>query len=683
MLFIPLIAVALPENADMALPFDVNPAAEGAPFVNRPEGVWRRGPDGLGLALLARDTQVATTAFTVGAEAAGRNFTFASTLTIDATDAGAKGTIVAGVTALAADASALDAGPGVAPYYTGFLFIRDTASKGREGRIVLRRVSGAVESPEVVGALPDGVPSGVPLTFTLNGDYDGGEVLTLRLEVEAGGRKATVQLVDDKPLRGSFFGMRLRGRNMAGEGAASASLKLTRLAFTPRAAPPAPSVASDSTRGFQGIWFALGQVSRYGDKYSGGLGTYTANHNPIAIHAPEVNKTFFVYGGARADGERYLVSMASSYDHATARFSKPVVVHDHAGVDDPHDNPSLTIAPDGRLWVFVSGRGTRRPGRVYRGVTPYDASAFEPVGAWEFTYPQPMHFGAKGFVLMHTVYENGRNRHLFVSRSADGETWSRREPLARLGGHYQVSARSGDRIGTFFNRHPGGDVDRRTDLYYMQSDDLGRTWATASGRPLDIPLNDPENPARVRDLASEGKLMYGMDLNFDAEGRPVLLYLTSSGFAPGPGSGGREWWISRWTGTDWTHHPVATSSHNYDMGSLLISTDGWRVVGPTRDGPQKWGAGGELDVWLSHDQGATWHRERMLTEGSPYNHNYVRRVVNGRSPFELFWADGDPGRISPSRLYMGATRTGEVGRLPAEMPAATAKTESVSLARGR
>jgi hypothetical protein len=27
--------------------------------------------------------------------------------------------------------------------------------------------------------------------------------------------------------------------------------------------------------GYCGIWFTLGQFSEYGDKYSGGLGTYT------------------------------------------------------------------------------------------------------------------------------------------------------------------------------------------------------------------------------------------------------------------------------------------------------------------------------------------------------------------------------------------------------------------------
>jgi hypothetical protein len=40
--------------------------------------------------------------------------------------------------------------------------------------------------------------------------------------------------------------------------------------------------------GYKGIWFTLGQFSDYGDKYSGGLGTYTADHIPIAIYSPSV-----------------------------------------------------------------------------------------------------------------------------------------------------------------------------------------------------------------------------------------------------------------------------------------------------------------------------------------------------------------------------------------------------------
>src|SRR3982751_1019467 len=76
--------------------------------------------------------------------------------------------------------------------------------------------------------------------------------------------------------------------------------------------------SADDADGYRGIWFTLGQFSKHGDKYSGGLGTYTANHNPMAVYSPAADKTFFTYGGTRK-GLRHLLIMASYYDHKTGR----------------------------------------------------------------------------------------------------------------------------------------------------------------------------------------------------------------------------------------------------------------------------------------------------------------------------------------------------------------------------
>ena len=48
--------------------------------------------------------------------------------------------------------------------------------------------------------------------------------------------------------------------------------------------------------------------------------------------------------------------MIGVYDHNSGKVSRPTVVSDKIGVDDPHDNPSLLIDDDGFIWVFVSGR---------------------------------------------------------------------------------------------------------------------------------------------------------------------------------------------------------------------------------------------------------------------------------------------------------------------------------------
>ena len=51
--------------------------------------------------------------------------------------------------------------------------------------------------------------------------------------------------------------------------------------------------------------------------------------------------------------------MIGEYDHKKGTVSKPTVVFDKNGVDDPHDNPSLLIDNEGYLWVFVSGRNKK------------------------------------------------------------------------------------------------------------------------------------------------------------------------------------------------------------------------------------------------------------------------------------------------------------------------------------
>jgi len=43
------------------------------------------------------------------------------------------------------------------------------------------------------------------------------------------------------------------------------------------------------------------------------------------------------------------------------------------------------------------------------------------------------------------------------------------------------------------------------------------------GKPVTTPVTDVKNPALVRDYESEERLVYLKDLQFDAEGRPILL----------------------------------------------------------------------------------------------------------------------------------------------------------------
>ncbi len=459
--------------------------------------------------------------------------------------------------------------------------------------------------------------------------------------------------------------------------------------------------ATDEVRrqaGYRGIWFTLGQfygsgtdgqdysaasrtpVFPYGDKYSGGLGTYTAKHSPLAVYAAQVDKTFFVYGGTTAADERHLLCMVSYYDHARHRVPRPVVVHDKASVNDPHDNPSLAIAEDGHLWVFVSGRARSRPGFKYRSLEPYSIDGFERISEEELTYPQPHTIAGQGFLHLFTKYTGVRE--LYWERSRDGREWTDDAKLAGIlepgdkhGGHYQSSASLGNKVGTFFNRHPQGNVDRRTDLYYVETSDMGQTWTTVTGQAVHTPIVQVDSPARVIDYAAQHLNVYVKDSGFDDQGRPVLLYLTSRGHEPGPPNDPREFRVTAWDGKQWQTTTVCAADHNYDMGSLYVEGPTWTVRVPSAAGPQPYQGGGEIENWQSHDRGATWSKLKQVTAHSSRNHNYARRPLFYRDPFAVFWADGDPTQLSPSHLYFADASGERVWKLPYDMPSEFAEPE--------
>jgi hypothetical protein len=423
--------------------------------------------------------------------------------------------------------------------------------------------------------------------------------------------------------------------------------------------------------GYRGIWFELNQKYEYGDKYSGALGTYTAKHVPLAIYSPEADKTFFVYGGTTAEDERHLLCMIGEFDHKTGMVSKPTVVYDKLGVNDPHDNPSIMIDDKGFILVFVSGRGQRRPGFKFKSLKPFSVEKFERISEEEMTYPQPWNTDL-GYLHLFTKYTGVRQ--LYFESSLDGLTWTEDRLLAAIpekegerSGHYQTSASfDGKKVGIFFNRHPDGNVDKRTDIYYMETSDLGESWTDVQGNPLEIPVLELENPARVIDYRSQGKNVYLQDMGFDSDGNPAYLYIRSNGHEPGPVSAPYEWCITRWSGKKWHTSVVTESDHNYDMGSLFISEKEWKIVGPTAQGPQEWGVGGELEIWHSKNDGKKWRKQKILTKNSEFSHAYVRRPVNFKAPFCFFWADGHSHKFSKSQLYFGDFE-GNIWRLPYEM----------------
>lgn len=445
--------------------------------------------------------------------------------------------------------------------------------------------------------------------------------------------------------------------------------------------------------GYRGLWYnnqKLDSIYRY--KYSGGLGTYTAKHKPLAVYCPEVGKTFFCFGGVRDNyhlnerlkedrlsreaPEEGILHMVAAYDHKTGMVSRPTILLDKKTYD-AHDNPVMSVDKDGRIWIFSTAHGLQRPAYVHRSVEPWDISKFELVQPYRldvgekaeidnYSYMQAWALDSGGFALFFTLYSESSERKTYYCFSPDGELWDNWTHLAAIEkGHYQISGVHGNRAASVLNYHPlPVGLNARTNLYYIQTENNGKSWSNVMGEKIQLPLVDPENSALVHDYESEGLLVYLKDIVFDKSGNPLILFITSRGFESGPDNDPRTWRLARWTGRKWQIDEITRSDSNYDMGSLYWeSEDDIRIVAPTETGGQPYNPGGEIAMWRSSDGGETWSMLSQVTATSDYNHTYVRRPVNAHPDFYAFWADGHARMPSPSRLYF-SNKQGDLFQLP-------------------
>lgn len=440
--------------------------------------------------------------------------------------------------------------------------------------------------------------------------------------------------------------------------------------------------------GYRGIWYFIGHIGgEYQYKYAGGLGTYPVNIYPFSVYAPKVKKTYFCYGGTNNSGE--LLHEVGYFDHRTGKVSRPtIVLNKHT--KDGHDNPCIQVDKDGYIWIFSNAHGQSRPSFIHRSIKPYDITKFENVYPTKikdgkevplnnFSYLQMYYNKKKGFLGLFTYYNTQKKkygthnvRESEYMTSADGIHWSAWHPLANIAyGSYQNSAQKGEMVGTAFNYHPhrehGDPLDYRTNLYYLQTNDFGKTWKTAGGGSVKLPITEIKNEALVYDYESEGLKVYINDVNFDKDKNPVIMYETTKGWQPGPKNGPRQWYTAHWTGSKWDIIPITTSDNNYDMGSLYIEKDGtWRIIAPTDPGPQPYNTGGSIVMWTSKDEGHSWQKIKDLTAGCKNNQQFPRRPVNANPDFYAFWADGNGRKPSESNLFF-SDKKGNVFMLPRNM----------------
>ncbi len=131
--------------------------------------------------------------------------------------------------------------------------------------------------------------------------------------------------------------------------------------------PAAAAPASGADSGYRGIWFTLGQFSEGGDKYSGGLGTYT----PIFTS----NSTIFAHVRAYEDDVALCVhnlarsAQAVELDLRAWEGRVPVEMFGSTPFPRIGELPYLlTLAPRGFFWFLLSEAAAAvEPGAPRRG----------------------------------------------------------------------------------------------------------------------------------------------------------------------------------------------------------------------------------------------------------------------------------------------------------------------------
>ncbi|MCP4642084.1 MAG: hypothetical protein GY851_16695 [bacterium] len=414
---------------------------------------------------------------------------------------------------------------------------------------------------------------------------------------------------------------------------------------------------------FDGVWYGCGTENTIADRqyvYAGGKATYSAWHQPMAVYAPAVNRTFFAFGDAR---NRPCISV---YDHATGRFAPPRILGENDDMN-AHRNPTIHIDEEGYVYAFYGYVGGGQHIHLLRSVKPYDIEAWTrrtdmTEGGGSYAQPWRLEPGS-----IFVSYRQAEGWGFRTTRDG-GMTWEPPVQVVRFEREQSYSTAYGimaagpepypRRIHFVWSKLGGGTPEevatkhlwaRRYNLYHARSDDGGGTWRRTDGSVCELPITEA-TADRQYDSGTNG--IWIKDVKVDPDGAPVVLFLEADA-----ATYTSVWRFGRCREGAWTFADVTTTDHMYDGGALaILGTDDYRVYGPTKP-VQPHMDGGEIEEWQSVDQGRTWRRVKVVTSNSRFSHNHVKVALNHEQSdgaFRAFWSYAD-GRTPPEdkrvRMY--------------------------------
>jgi len=345
------------------------------------------------------------------------------------------------------------------------------------------------------------------------------------------------------------------------------------------------------------------------------------------------NRTYVVYGDVHSN------PFITFFDHQGKRWAVPQQVGTSATQNDSHSNPALAISKDGFLYVVYGAHNAEQ--NIRRSVRQEDISEWGPVQVVspKATYAN-MYFLGDTLYLFHRDTQSGKPLWGFRTSNDGGATWSELQPVFdQFPDGYiaypnmYIEQRASGPVMHVFSLIFGHN--RWYNMYYAVSRDLGKTWETASGKPIPHPIQYEQG-----ELVFEGNVHgWQNEIVVDPAGRPGLLFVTG-----GPGIvDNNAAMFAYWTGNAWQASKICDADARYCHGTCLARGEGkFQVYFPRGS----W-RGGEIGQWETADGGATWAQTRDITQNSPAPNNFIDPVVNGTPEVELIWCAGtkSPGTI--------------------------------------
>lgn len=378
------------------------------------------------------------------------------------------------------------------------------------------------------------------------------------------------------------------------------------------------------------------------------------------------------------NGYTYLGYITSAGDVAIAKINESTlattstVLHAALEVDD-HDNPSVTIRPDGRILVMYSihndPSGTRR--RISTNAEDITAWGSEAVISSGITtpcsYANTYRLSQSGKI--YDFFRSGQggvgtNPWVVITSSDEGDTWSGQTSILTETNErpYPVFWSNGvDRIDMLYNNGPPEEVVSSVYHAYAKLDGSNNLlWYKTDGTLIGSAISPASAGSLVYDGTTDESWVW--DVITGPDGYPWALWVKFLG-----GTTNHRVMFSRWTGSAWST-PVdickagiawATGDPNYSPGARFDTVDPTHIyVGRLTE------AGAAPFEYATADGGATWTKLRQLAEGGTGKWMRPISPVNRAANVAAIFATGTYTSYTSysmvARVFAAAAQSGEI-----------------------